>query len=45
MKEIRILLLFALLIITFVISTTSLAEQDGEFVLSIVPAHKEGFFV
>ena len=45
MKELRILLLFALLIITFVISTTSLAEQDGEFVLSIVPPHKEGFFV
>ncbi|WP_448376856.1 hypothetical protein [Fervidobacterium sp.] len=42
MRGLRMLFVMALFVIFF---TISLAEQTGNFVLSIVPPHKEGFFV
>jgi len=42
MRGLQVLFVMALFIIFF---TISLAEQTGNFVLSIVPPHKEGFFV
>ncbi|WP_448375594.1 hypothetical protein [Fervidobacterium sp.] len=42
MRGLRMLFVMALSIVFF---TISLAEQTGNFVLSIVPPHKEGFFV